>query len=139
MADDDIDDVWDRIGGAAGDGEAADPAEAEAGPEAQQLPPPLLVTVVLATDTVPVAPWAQGWRIGAVGPQDGLVTLVCQHDQGDHPVAQLSAVAGLLNTIKQAKLEIVQWAIQVYGPIESAPEDLDAELEDLLGGDTDED
>lgn len=94
---------------------------------------PIRVTVVLRSESIPVAPWAQGWRIGAIGPAEGHVTLFCEHDIDVSPVAQLSAITGLLGTIKQARLDVAWWAIQSRGPIEVEPQDdLDRELAALL-------
>ncbi len=127
--DDELDDVWDKVGGAAPEPE----------PDAAQvvdMGPPIRATFILRADKVPVAPWAQGWTVGAIGPTpDGHVTLVCEHDLDASPVAQLSAITGILGTIKQAQLEVVWWAIQTRGPLElgGASEDLDREFGELLG------
>ncbi|MCW2926743.1 MAG: hypothetical protein JWM86_711 [Thermoleophilia bacterium] len=129
------DDVWDKLGGptpAAGDGEpdTANQVVVDVGP-------PVRATFVIRAERVPIAPWAQGWRVGSIGPEGGHVTLVCEHDIEDSPVAQLAAVTGLLGTIKQARLEVVWWTIQTRGPLEldAPPTDMDAELRKLLGGD----
>jgi len=122
------DDMWDRVSGhgESDEGSAADEAVVDPGP-------PVRVTIVIRSETIPVAPWAQGWRIGALGPVDGFITLICEHDVELSPVAQLSAITGLLGTVKQAQLDLVWWAIQTRGPIEApATDDLDQELADLL-------
>lgn len=127
---DDLDDVWDKVGGAAPEPEVDDAEVVDFGP-------PIRVTFVIRANSIPVAPWAQGWKVGAIGPtDDGHVTLVCEHDMEASPVAQLSAITGMLGTLKQAHLEIVWWAMQTRGPLEETgePEDLDREFGDLLGG-----
>lgn len=123
---DDLDDVWDKVGGAA-------PEQEE---PVVDMGPPIRATFVIRSEKIPVAPWAQGWSVGALGPTpDGHVTLVCEHDMDASPVAQLSAITGLLSTIKQAKLDLVWWAMQTRGPLEDAePDDFDRELGELLGG-----
>lgn len=131
---DDLDDVWDKVGGA--DPEPNVDASGTPTPEevAAAMGPPIRATFVVRADEVPVAPWAQGWTVGAIGPNDGHVTLVCEHDMDASPVAQLSAITGILSTLKQAQLQVVFWAIQTRGPLElSAPTDLDDELSKLLG------
>jgi hypothetical protein len=126
---DDLDDVWDKVGGATPEPE----------PEEQviDMGPPIRATFVIKADRIPVAPWAQGWSVGALGPTpDGHVTLVCEHDMDASPVAQLSAITGILGTLKQAQLDVVWWAMQTRGPLkEGEPEDLDRELGELLGQD----
>jgi hypothetical protein len=132
MSDDpnDLDDVRDKVGGSSPDDVAEEPGEIDVGP-------PIRATFVIKSDKLPVAPWAQGWTVGAIGPtDDGHVTLVCEHDMDASPVAQLSAITGILGTLKQAQLEVVWWAMQTRGPLElNAVQDLDAEFGDLLGGD----
>ena len=142
MDDGDLDDeLWGKLGGAADDAASeadADPDEANLDVE---VGPPIRVTFVVKADKVPVAPWAQGWRIGAMGPTDGQVMLVCEHDIDLSPVAQLSAITGLLGTIKQARLDVTWWAIQTRGPLETegaGTDDLDDEFADLLDGDVPE-
>lgn len=131
MTDDELDDVWDKLGGPAPEGAAEEESE-EASIE---IGPPLRVTFLVRAEKVPVAPWAQGWRVGSIGPEGGHVTLVCEHDIDLSPVAQLSAVTGILGTLKQAKLEIVWWTVQARGPLEiNRPDDIDEELSKLLGG-----
>lgn len=131
MTDDELDDVWDKLGGPAPEEVAGEePEEA-----AIEIGPPLRVTFLVRADTVPVAPWAQGWRVGSIGPEGGHVTLVCEHDIDLSPVAQLSAVTGILGTLKQARLEIVWWTVQARGPLElNRPTDIDEELSKLLDG-----
>ena len=123
---DDLDDVWDKVGGA-----TPEPEE-----PVVDMGPPIRATFVIKSDRIPVAPWAQGWTVGALGPTpDGHVTLVCEHDMDASPVAQLSAITGMLGTIKHAQLELVWWAMQTRGPLEEGEaEDLDRELGELLGG-----
>lgn len=134
--DDELDDVWDKVGG------APEP-EPEPEPEGEvvELGPPIRVSFVVRADRIPVAPWAQGWRVGAIGPtEDGHVTLVCEHDMDASPVAQLSAITGILGTLKQAQLDVVWWAMQTRGPLElGATPDLDAEFGALLEDREDED
>jgi hypothetical protein len=146
-SDDDIDDVWDKLnhptsGGPSGDGDRADPddmadSDEELEIEVAELGPPVRVTLLIKAATVPIAPWAQGWRIGAIGPDvDGHVTLICEHDIDLSPVAQLSAVAGLLGSVKTAQLDLLWWAIQARAPFpgEGTPEkDIDDEFSELLG------
>lgn len=133
---DELDDVWDRLGGAdPGEGTAADEQDAVA---AVDLGPPLRVTFVIRADKVPVAPWAQGWRVGTIGPEGGHVTIVCEHEIDLSPVAQLSAVTGLLGTVKQAQLDLVWWTIQARGPIDLGQPDIDSELSKLLDRDPEE-
>jgi hypothetical protein len=125
---DDLDDVWDKVGGAT--------PEVDPDGEVIDMGPPIRVTFVIKSDKIPVAPWAQGWSVGALGPTpDGHVTLVCEHAMDASPVAQLSAITGMLSTIKQAHLDLVWWAMQTRGPLEEPEaEDLDRELGELLGG-----
>ncbi len=126
------DELWDRIGGAApDDASAGEGAEGDA-QQAIDIGPPVRATFLLRSDTVPVAPWAQGWRVGAIGPENGHVTIVCEHDIDLSPVAQLSAITGILGTLKQAQLEIVWWTIQTRGPLELDQPDMDDELQQLL-------
>ncbi|MCW2923859.1 MAG: hypothetical protein JWM98_1263, partial [Thermoleophilia bacterium] len=132
MDDEDLDDeLWGKLSGPADGADAPgddddDVVEVEVGP-------PIRVTFVVRADKVPVAPWAQGWRVGAIGPDQGQVMLVCEHDIELSPVAQLSAITGLLGTFKAAKLDIAWWAIQTRGPVAtdgspmSDTEDLDSE------------
>lgn len=125
--DDGFDAVWDRLatpaseGQEASDGHAAvtEPHDHEAADDAQdvEVGPPIRVTFVVRADAVPVAPWAQGWSVGAIGPIEGHVTLLFEHDIDDAPVAQLAAITGLLQTIKQAKLDVKWWAMQTRGPL----------------------
>ena len=136
MDEGDIDDAWDRIGGPApeGDGDGGDGIDEEQ--LAAQLGPPIRATFVIKADKVPVAPWPQEWRVGSLGPQDGHVTLVAEHDMEASPVAQLSAITGILGTLKQAQLEIAWWAIQTRGPLgDEEAEDMDAALQRMLEGD----
>lgn len=122
---DDLDDVWEKLGGATPPpGQDAEPAI--------DIGPPVRVTFLVRADTVPVAPWAQGWRVGTIGPEGGHVTIVCEHDIDLSPVAQLSAVTGILGTLKQAQLEVVWWTIQARGPLEQGQTDVDAEFSQLL-------
>jgi hypothetical protein len=131
--DDELDDVWDKVGGAAPD--ADETVGADGDDEGIEVGPPIRVTIVVKADTIPVAPWAQGWSIGAIGPHEGHVTLVCEHEMDQSPVAQLSAITGILGTVKQAQLDLVWWAIQTRGPLEPpAEDDVDAGLSKLLGG-----
>lgn len=136
---DDLDDVWDKMTEPRDD-EDADAEEAEA--EVVDVGPPVRATFLVRADAVPVAPWAQGWRVGTIGPEGGHVTIVCEHDIDLSPVAQLSAVTGILSTLKQAQLDVVWWTIQARGPLElGEATDMDAELAKLLdpdsGGDVD--
>lgn len=131
VSDDDLDDVWDKVGGA----DPGPPADEGPTPEevAAAMGPPIRATFVVRADKVPVAPWAQGWRVGAIGPNEGHITLVCEHEMDASPVAQLSAITGILGTLKQAQLDVVFWAIQTRGPLElTAPADIDEEFGDLL-------
>ncbi|MEO6867620.1 MAG: hypothetical protein ABI200_06330 [Gaiellales bacterium] len=106
MSDDDLnDDLWDKISGPTP--EEGDDDENDAAQGGVDLGPPVRVTFLLRADKVPVAPWASGWRIGVIGPENGHLTLVCEHDIDLSPVAQLSAVTGILGTIKQARLDVV--------------------------------
>lgn len=142
-SDDDIDDVWDKLNKALPEGEPGDSDESGASSEegeefeVAELGPPVRVTLLIQAESVPIAPWAQGWRIGAIGPDvDGHVTLICEHDIDLSPVAQLSAIAGLLGSVKTARLELLWWAIQARAPFpgEAEPEkDLDDEFTELLG------
>jgi hypothetical protein len=132
MDDDELGDVWDKVGG-----DAPEPDAADTGAEQVEVDmgPPVRVTFIIKAERIPVAPWAQGWRVGAIGPEGGHVTLVCEHDIDLSPVAQLSAVTGLLGTLKQAQLEVMWWTIQSRGPLElgaSGGDDIDAELQQLL-------
>jgi len=131
---DDFGDAWDRMSEqAAGPGEMGEGAEGDDG--LVDAGPPVRVTLVLRAESIPVAPWAQGWAIRAAGPIDGHVTLLCEHDVHASPVAQLAAVTGLLSTVKQAQLQLEWWAIQTRAPLpgehDAAP-DLDQELAQLL-------
>lgn len=131
MEEDELGDVWDRVGGPTPD------EESDGGPDEQEvvdMGPPVRATFLVRSDKVPVAPWAQGWRVGTIGPEGGHVTIVCEHDIDLSPVAQLSAVTGILGTLKQAQLDVVWWTIQTRGPLELHGTDFDAELRDLLGG-----
>lgn len=128
--DDELDDVWDKMSGPV-------PEQPEAGDEPDQpeveIGPPVRVTLVIRAEKVPVAPWAQGWSVGSIGPSEGHVTLVCEHAIELSPVAQLSAITGLLGTVKQARLDLAWWAIQTRGPLEPAePDDFDQGLAQLL-------
>jgi hypothetical protein len=126
-------DLWDRIGGPT---PAPEDGPSEDGEQVQvDLGPPVRVTFLLRSDSVPVAPWAQGWRVGTIGPENGHVTLVCEHDIDLSPVAQLSAITGILGTLKQAQLEVVWWTIQARGPLELGTPDMDDELQQLLDRD----
>lgn len=130
MGDDDIDDdVWGKVGGPAPEPEARPAAE---GDEPVDVGPPVRATFLVRSEKVPVAPWAQGWRVGTIGPEGGHVTIVCEHDIDVSPVAQLSAVTGILGTLKQAQLDVVWWTIQTRGPFELDKPDMDAELSKLL-------
>lgn len=132
MEDDLDDDVWGRIGGPAPE-QPADEPPAEDEPVVE-IGPPVRATFLVRSDKIPVAPWAQGWRVGTIGPEGGHVTIVCEHDIDLSPVAQLSAVTGILGTLKQAQLDVVWWTIQARGPLElDGPADLDDELSKLLG------
>lgn len=134
MDDDELGDVWDRVGGST---PGPDPQEDAPEDEVQvvDVGPPVRATFLVRADKVPVAPWAQGWRVGTIGPEGGHVTIVCEHDIDMSPVAQLSAVTGILGTLKQAQLDIVWWTIQTRGPLELDKPDMDAELSKLLDGD----
>lgn len=136
MDDDLDDDLWGKIGGPAPeDGDAAASAGPAPEPGAEvDIGPPVRATFLVRSDKVPVAPWAQGWRVGTIGPEGGHVTIVCEHDIDLSPVAQLSAVTGILGTLKQAQLEVVWWTIQTRGPLELDRPDMDDELSKLLGG-----
>jgi hypothetical protein len=133
-SEDDFDAAWDRL--ADSESEAQPSAEDQAAAAGIDVGPPIRVTVVIRAETVPVAPWAQGWRIAAAGPHDGLLSMLFEQDTDDSPVAQLAAVTGLLSTIKSAQLDLVWWAIQTRGPFPgeepTATTDLDQELKDLL-------
>jgi hypothetical protein len=141
ISDDSFDSAWDRLADA-DEPTPATPTEGAAGEApgggGDQLVdpgPPIRVTMVLAADKVPVAPWAQGWRVGAIGPVEGHVTMLFEHDVSDSPVAQLAAITGLLGTIKQARLEVAWWAIQSRAPIpgeEPEAPSLDEQLSDFL-------
>jgi hypothetical protein len=136
--DDDLgDDLWSKIGGPTPDAPGPDGADGTEGDEspAVDLGPPVRATFLLRVDKVPVAPWAQGWRVGSIGPENGHVTLVCEHDIDLSPVAQLSAITGILGTLKQAHLEIVWWTMQTRGPLDLEKPDMDAELAKLLDPD----
>lgn len=109
--------------------DAADPSDEQV---VVDLGPAVRATFLIRADKVPVAPWAQGWRVGSIGPENGHVTLVCEHDIDRSPVAQLSAITGILGTIKQAQLDVVWWTVQTRGPLELDEPDLDAELRRLL-------
>lgn len=136
MSDDDLDDVWDRVGGPTPEPEAG--ASAADDGEVVDLGPPLRASFLIRADKVPVAPWAQGWRVGAIGPENGHVTIVAEHDIDLSPVAQLSAVTGFLGTLKHAQLEVVWWTIQARGPLELGKPDMDAELQRLLEDDVED-
>lgn len=126
-------DLWDRIGGP-----APEPGSGDDHVEEQvtvDIGPPVRATFLVRSDKVPVAPWAQGWRVGTIGPENGHVTIVCEHDIDLSPVAQLSAITGILGTLKQAQLDVVWWTFQTRGPLELDKPDMDAELDKLLGGD----
>jgi hypothetical protein len=140
---DDFESVWSRMSEAEGDapGAADGPAtEQPMPPTPEQLGPPIRVTLVVESESVPVAPWAQGWRVGAVGPIEGHVTMLFEHDVDIDPAAQLSAIVGLLGTVKAARLKLVWWVVQTRGPIptdeedDAAPADLDQEFSDYLSG-----
>lgn len=131
-AEDDFDSVWDRMTDST-DAETQAPAPGP-GPEID-LGPPIRVTMVIRAAAVPVAPWAQGWRIGALEPHDGHVTLMFEHEISDSPVAQLAAVTGLLGTVKAARLDIAWWLIHARGPLDDEqgePADFDSEFAELL-------
>lgn len=132
-SDEDLDDdVWSRLGGPPSDPEATG-AEQEV-----EIAPPVRVTVVVRAAAMPVAPWPQGWRVGVLGPEDGKVMLVFEHDIDLSPVAQLSAVVGLLGVIKGAQLELSWWGIQARGPLverDAVAGGIDAEFGALLDGD----
>ena len=138
MTDDDFDAAWGRINDPAADPVAGDqPAAADAvsGGDGQGAGPPVRVTLLVKADRVPVAPWAQGWRIGSIGPVEGHVTLICEHDIDASPIAQLAAITGLLSTVKQAQLDVAWWAIQSRAPFpgEAVEEpDLAQQLSDFL-------
>jgi hypothetical protein len=137
MSDEDLgDDLWNKIGGPTPDASAADESIGDDSEQpAVDLGPPVRATFLLRSDSVPVAPWAQGWRVGSIGPENGHVTLVCEHDIDLSPVAQLSAITGILGTLKQAQLEIVWWTMQTRGPLDLDKPDMDAELAKLLDPD----
>lgn len=132
-SDDDFDSVWGRMADA--DAPVAEDGvqPAEQGFDAGA---PVRVTILLRADSVPVAPWAQGWRLAAAGPIDGHVTLAFEHDIDAEPVAQLAAVTGLLKTIRAAQLDIAWWAFQLRGPFpeeqRASPPDLEQQLSDFL-------
>lgn len=127
--DDDLgDDVWDKVSG------PTPPPEHDEQPPVD-IGPPVRATFLVRSETVPVAPWAQDWRVGTIGPEGGHVTIVCEHDIDLSPVAQLSAVTGILGTLKQARLDVVWWTIQTRGPLEPNAADVDAELSKLLAPD----
>ena len=135
------DELWEKIGGDAGDatGDVDEVGDAE---QAIDIGPPIRATFLLRSDSVPVAPWPQGWRVGSIGPENGHVTLVTEHDIDLSPVAQLSAITGILGTLKNAQLEVVWWTIQTRGPLELDKPDMDDELQQLLNrepGDAPED
>ena len=144
MGDDDFDAAWDKMSDAANRDEAhpADPPPSTESSTADATPleidpgPPVRVLVVIRADSVPVAPWAQGWRIAAAGPQDGLLSMQFDHDADASPVAQLAAITGLLGTLRAAQLDLVWWTIQTRGPFpgeeSSLSADIDQELSDLL-------
>ncbi len=111
---DDFDDAWGKM--MSSEAPAAPPDDAPAVPE---LGAAVQVTVVVRAERVPVAPWAQGWRIGSAGPVDGMVTMVFEHDVDDSPVTQLAAITGLWSTIKSARLDVVWWAIQTHAAVPS--------------------
>ena len=134
MDEDELGDVWDRVGGAAPE---SAPEPNEDSMQEVDIGPPVRATFLVRSETVPVAPWAQGWRVGTIGPDGGHVTIVCEHDIDLSPVAQLSAVTGILGTLKQAQLDVVWWTIQTRGPLELAAPDMDAELSKLLEPDAD--
>lgn len=98
--------------------------------------PPIRVVMVIKTETIPVAPWAQGWNIGATEPVDGHVTMLFEHDVHDSPVAQLAAVTGLLGTVKAAHLDVIWWTIQTRaafpGELDEPTADLDQQLSEFL-------
>ncbi|MCB0879995.1 MAG: hypothetical protein KDC46_13575 [Thermoleophilia bacterium] len=132
MDDDDLgDDTWDKIGGAAPNEESGD-ATADEEPQVIDMGPPVRATFLVRADSVPVAPWPQGWRVGAIGPENGHVTLVTENDIDLSPVAQLSAITGVLGTLKNAQLDVVWWTIQTRGPLELDQTDIDDELQQLL-------
>jgi hypothetical protein len=130
MDEDEFGDVWGKVGGPTPEGEDGDEAEDV---QVVDVGPPVRATFLVRSDKVPVAPWAQGWRVGTIGPEGGHVTIVCEHDIDLSPVAQLSAVTGILGTLKQAQLEVVWWTIQTRGPLELDKPDMDDELAKLLG------
>jgi hypothetical protein len=137
MADDEFDAAWDRAMDPDSEPTDGDTDEA-AGEDPLAAEPPIRVTVVVRADSVPIAPWPQGWRVLVAGPMSGHVTLLFDHEIDVSPVAQLAAVTGLLAILKGARLEIAWWAIQARGPLpsdESDQPDLDQELADLLGDD----
>lgn len=151
---DDFDSAWDRMSSGAPDrdtsataGESAEGGDDSDGEQTIEAGPPLQVSIVIKADKVPVAPWAQGWQVGSIGPIDGLVTMVFVHEIVDSPVAQLSAITGLLSTVKAAALEIVWWGFQARGPLPidtvgdstDAEKDFDQQLSDfLIGGESTE-
>jgi hypothetical protein len=130
MDEDELGDVWGSIGGPTPESEADGADDDEV--QVVDVGPPVRATFLVKSDKVPVAPWAQGWRVGTIGPEGGHVTIVCEHDIDLSPVAQLSAVTGILGTLKQAHLEIVWWTIQTRGPLELDKPDMDDELAKLL-------
>jgi len=116
--DEDFDAVWNRMSDATSEAATeGGPQDLEDGEELLEIGPPVRVTLVIESASVPVAPWAQGWRVAAAGPIEGHVTLLFEHDIVDSPVAQLAAVTGLLSTVKHAQLEPIWWAIQTRGPL----------------------
>lgn len=126
MDEDELGDVWGSIGGPTPVGSDEDEVPVV------DMGPPVRATFLVRADKVPVAPWAQGWRVGTIGPEGGHVTIVCEHDIDLSPVAQLSAVTGILGTLRQAKLDVVWWTIQTRGPLELGTTDMDDELAKLL-------
>lgn len=118
---DDFDAVWGRMTDPANaPDESTDPAGAD-GHMIDDPGPPLRVTILIEAEKVPVAPWAQGWRVGAAGPSEGHVTMLFEHDIDASPVSQLAAVTGLLGTISAAQLKLVWWAIQTRGRFPGEP------------------
>ncbi len=130
------DDLWDRIGGPTPP-QPEQPSDEDDEPVVVDLGPAVRATFLIRAEKVPVAPWAQGWRVGSIGPENGHVTLVCEHDIDLSPVAQLSAITGILGTLKSAQLDVVWWTMQTRGPLELDKPDMDAELQQLLDGDND--
>ena len=127
--------AWEKVADASGD----DHAHGHAGTDVEQGSdpgPPIRVVMVIKTDVVPVAPWAQGWNIGVTEPVDGHVTMLFEHDVHDSPVAQLAAVTGLLGTVKAAQLEVIWWTIQTRaafpGELDEQTADLDQQLSEFL-------